>query len=190
MGIRWLGAIKAIQSSYPCESSGSIPALVIHFHGVSIVDTLLKTSSSWCNPQSTLSNERKNAVEGLMNSYSFSCEAGGIVHTGDLSRAYRGDALTLNNQSSCSWRYKIGIQYPGWSSKWCRETPLSILVHHCYGLWLHPLTIMINDWEYGFTLRLARTRRFGSQKLVDVEFANDVALSLITDTMELEEQKS
>ena len=36
------------------------------------------------------------------------------------------------------------------------------------------------DSEYGFTLRPARSRRIGSQKLADVEFADDVAL--ITDT--------
>ena len=39
-----------------------------------------------------------------------------------------------------------------------------------------------DDSEYGFTLRPARSRRIGSQKLADVEFADDVAF--ITDTME------
>ena len=46
------------------------------------------------------------------------------------------------------------------------------------------MTVAIDDEdsEYGFTLRPARSRRIGSQKLADVEFADDVAL--ITDTIE------
>ena len=46
------------------------------------------------------------------------------------------------------------------------------------------MTVAIGDEdsEYGFTLRPARSRRIGSQKLADVEFADDVAL--ITDTIE------
>ena len=38
------------------------------------------------------------------------------------------------------------------------------------------------DSEYGFTLRPARSRRIGRQKLADVEFADDVAL--FADTIE------
>ena len=45
------------------------------------------------------------------------------------------------------------------------------------------MTVAIDDdSENGLTLRPARSRRIGSQKLADVEFADDVAL--ITDTIE------
>ena len=47
------------------------------------------------------------------------------------------------------------------------------------------MTVAIDDEdsEYGFTLRPARSRRIGSHKLADVEFADDVAL--ITDNIEV-----
>ena len=44
------------------------------------------------------------------------------------------------------------------------------------------LAIDDDDSAYGFTLRHARSRRIGNQKLADVELADDVAL--MTDTME------
>ena len=34
-----------------------------------------------------------------------------------------------------------------------------------------------DDSEYGFTLRHARSRRTGSQRLADVDFVDDVALT-------------
>ena len=46
------------------------------------------------------------------------------------------------------------------------------------------MTVAIDDddSEYRFTLRPVQSRRIGSQKLADVEFADDVAL--ITDSIE------
>ena len=45
----------------------------------------------------------------------------------------------------------------------------------------HIMTVAIDDdhSEYGFTFRPTRSRRIGSQKLADLEFADDVALILI-----------
>ena len=39
-----------------------------------------------------------------------------------------------------------------------------------------------HDSDFGYTLRSARCRRIGAEKIADIEFADDVAL--ITDTIE------
>ena len=44
------------------------------------------------------------------------------------------------------------------------------------------VTIDDDDSDSGFTLRPARSRRIGAEKIADIEFADDVAL--ITDTLE------
>ena len=44
------------------------------------------------------------------------------------------------------------------------------------------VTIEDDDSDSGFTIRPARSRRIGAEKIADVEFADDVAL--VTDTIE------
>ena len=52
------------------------------------------------------------------------------------------------------------------------------------------MTVAIEDEdsEYWFTLRPARRRRIGNQKLADVEFADDFALITDTDSIEGENE--
>ena len=68
----------------------------------------------------------------------------------------------------------------------CKEMLFPIPVHLFFSTlsWLLIIAIDDDDSEYGFSLRPARSRRTDSLKLAEVEFADDVTLSLIADTIE------